>query len=75
MAIKLNAGHKHMLKLIDKDKKSDGWTVVSDRAYPQLFKVMPSELVEFSGSAGSAGSYKAKLTTEGQNILKAMAWL
>lgn len=49
MAIKLNASHKHMLKLIDKDKNSDGWTAVSDMMHPHLVKTMPSELVEFRG--------------------------
>lgn len=74
MAITLDAGQKHMLKLIDRDKNSAGWTLVSDVLYPHLVKNMPSELVEFCGIS-LVGSYNVKLTTDGQNIIKAMEWL
>lgn len=69
---KLKIEHKHMLKLIDRETEKDGWTPISDALYPHLLTNMPNELVVFDGTAGS---YKAKLTDEGQNIVKAMAWL
>lgn len=69
---KLSIGHKHIMKLISRDKNNDGWTPVGDKLYPHLVKHMPKELVEFSGSVGS---YKDRLTDKGNNILEAMAWL
>jgi len=69
---KLDIQHKHILKLIDRDKIDDGWTTVSDQLYPHLSKNMPCELVEFSGDVGC---YKARLTEKGNNILEAMLWL
>jgi len=69
---KLDMQHKHIMKLIDRDKEHDGWTSVSDQLYPHLAKNMPGELVEFSGSAGC---YKARLTEKGNNVLEAMVWL
>lgn len=62
---------KHIMTIINRDKK-DGWTIVSDELYPVLLKLMPSELVEFSGINGC---YKARLTEEGNNVLNAMKWL
>ena len=69
---KLDIQHKHIMKLIDRDKKDDGWTTVSDILYPHLSQNMPGELVEF---AGDTGCYRARLTEKGNNILEAMAWL
>lgn len=69
---KLKAQHKHIMKLIDRDKLEDGWTSVSDMLYPHLLKNIPDELVKFSGDIGQ---YKAKLTKEGNGIIKALKWL
>ena len=69
---KLEAQHKHIIKLIDRDSDIDGWAPVSDVLYPHLSQNLPSELVIFDGEAGG---YRARLTDEGQNIIKAMAWL
>ncbi len=69
---KLEHHHKHILKLIAKDIEEDGWTPVSDALYPTLSKNMPRELVEFDGETGG---YRARLTSEGQGVIKAMEWL
>jgi len=69
---KLDIQHKHIMRLIDRDKGENGWTSVSAALYPHLVKNMPSLLVEFSGSSGC---YSARLTEKGRNILEAMEWL
>lgn len=69
---KLNSGEKHIIELIDRDADADGWAPVSDVLYPHLSKNIPEELVIFDGEAGG---YRARLTDEGKNIIKAMAWL
>ena len=73
MTIKLLPDHKHFLKLIDRDKGADGWCPVGKMIYPVLQKNMPTELVEHR--PGEDGLGFARLTLEGENILKAMAWL
>lgn len=71
-AKKLDMQHRHIMRLIDRDKKSDGFAPVSDQLFPVLSKNMPPELVEFSGSPGC---YRARLTEEGNNVQRAMKWL
>lgn len=70
--MKLDIHHKHIMKVIDRDKKEDGWTLVGDALYPYFRENMPGELVEF---CCEKGCFKAKLTQKGNNILEAMAWL
>ena len=67
--MKLNT---HILKLIDRDCDNQGWASVSNALYPHLKKSMPKELIELSGDEGS---YKAKLTEEGQSVVDALKWL
>jgi len=69
---KLKPEQKHILKLIDRDKKQDGWTMVSLTLYKILSKNIPAELATFE-LVGDVG--RAQLTTEGQNIINAMKWL
>lgn len=69
---KLDVQHKHIIKLIGRDRGNDGWVGVSDQLYPVLSKHMPKELIEFSGAMGN---YKARLTEEGESILTAMEWI
>lgn len=69
---KLDAGQRHVLKLIARDKKPDGWTTVSAVLYPTLSKDTPTELAEFE-PIGDAG--RARLTPSGQGIVDAMEWL
>lgn len=74
MATKLNAGQKHMLKLIAKEQECpDGWAPVSNQVYP-LLQAMPSELVELH-AVGDEGRGRARLTPAGQSLIDAMAWL
>ena len=61
----LDAGTKHFLSLIRKDKKSDGWTTVSS-ILCGLVEKMPSELVVFEKT--DAGG-RAKLTEKGETVL------
>lgn len=70
--MKLDTGQKHILAIINRDKKSDGWTSVSSQLYKPLKETTPSELATFE-QVGE--SYRVMLTTEGQNILRAMEWL
>jgi hypothetical protein len=70
--MKLGRKHKHIMRLLDRDKKEDGWASVSEALYPVLSKAMPSDLVEFR-EVGGVGS--ARLTDEGCSVLRAMAWL
>lgn len=68
----LTPQQKHILKLIAQGKQSDGWTVVSATLYKFLCHCLPNELAIFE-PIGKAG--RAKLTTTGQNLIDAMAWL
>lgn len=77
---KLTAGEKHMLGLIRKDADAEGWAPVSKVVAP-LFTdkkipcgVMPGALCEFE-RVGDEGQGRARLTTLGNNLLDAMAWL
>jgi len=67
---KLEKRHKHILKLIAKDKLENGWTQASDVIYPYIKKDMPKELIECDDD-----TKMVRLTEEGKNILSAMAWL
>ncbi len=69
---KLEMEHKHIMRLIVRDRDKEGWVAVSDQLYPPLSANMPPELVTFDGSPGS---YRAKLTIQGQNVLDAMKWI
>ena len=71
---KLDGGKKHVLRLIDKDKGADGWTSVSAQLYSALSKAMPPELATFE-LVGTNGGGRARLTDEGNAILRAMEWL
>ena len=67
--MKLDIQHKHIMMLIERDAKPDGWASVSDKLYPILSKLMPAELVEFEHG-------RARLTDEGKSVLSAInKWL
>lgn len=69
---KLDAGQKHILKLIDRDKDAYGLTAISNILYNCLSRSMPKKLVIFE----KIGSYgKAHLTEEGNAVLRAMKYL
>lgn len=72
MPFKLDVQHKHVLKLIKRDRDNDGWVIVSDRLYPHLSINIPPELVVFE-KLETGG--RAKLTEEGESVLNALEWL
>lgn len=73
MATKLDAGQKHLLRLVVKGTDSEGWTQVSKPVFP-LIEKLPSELVELE-SVGDEGRGRVHLTTEGESLMAAMEWL
>lgn len=64
---KLHPGELHLMQLIIKGRKSDGWTPVSDQVLP-LAKKIPQELVEIKNNF-------IRLTEKGQQVLDAKAYL
>ena len=69
---KLDAGHKHILKLIDKGQDKNGWTKVSEALMPHMLNNMPQELIEIMEA--KVGGH-VRLTEKGKQILEAMQWL
>lgn len=65
MSGKLTSENEHLMKLIDRDKKEDGWTSVNKIVAP-LVSSIPSELVIFEPSENGG---RAKLTEAGQIVL------
>jgi len=71
---KLDAGQKHLLKLIAKEQQcAEGWAPVSKIVYP-LLEAMPGALIEVN-RVGDEGRGRARLTPAGESLLDAMAWL
>lgn len=62
---KISGPDRHLLSLIRKDKKPDGWTSVSRMVWPFMLK-LPRELVELE-EVGEGGI--AKLTPTGEIVL------
>ena len=73
MATKLDAVQKHLLRLVVEEADSEGWAQVSKPVFPLVEKI-PSELVEIE-AVGDEGRGRARLTTEGESLMAAMAWL
>lgn len=74
---KLTTGQRHLLTLVRKGKKEDGWAPVSKFVAPVFTNAavkdaIPKELCEFE-QLGDGG--RARLTPLGENILDAMACL
>lgn len=70
--MKLDPQHKHIMKLVQRDRDSEGWARVSNALLLNLIKNMPKELITVEETKDGG---RAKLTTEGQNVLDAMDWL
>jgi hypothetical protein len=70
---KLNTGQKHILNLIAKGADSEGWAVVSSLVF-NLVEQMPKELVLLE-RVSEEGRGRVRLTTEGESLMSAMAWL
>ena len=71
---KLDAGQKHILRLIVKDSNAEGWTTVSKMLYPVIEKSIPSELLEMN-RLGDEGHGVARLTPKGREVVGAMLYL
>lgn len=69
---KLDAGQRHVLKIIERDKNAEGWTSVSKVLYPSLVASIPKQLAIFEQKDSG---FRAKLTDEGRSLLRAMEWL
>lgn len=63
----LTGGEIHLLKLISKEAKEDGWAKVSD-AIMTVVHPLPRRLVEVEEN-------RARLTEEGRGVVAAMPWL
>jgi len=63
----LTASEKHLLRLVIKDKKADGWTPVS-KPIMGLMRPLPSALVDVE-DVGSEGRGRARLTKLGEDVL------
>ena len=69
---KLDDGQKHILRLIERDKREDGTALVSEQLYNVLSVNMPKELVTFE-KLNNGGI--VKLTDEGKAVIIGMKWL
>lgn len=70
---KLDEGQKHFMRLIQRDKKPDGWTTVSAVLFECVTISLPEELAEFERN--DDGSGRARLTELGEQIVDAMLYL
>lgn len=72
MSVKLDTHHRHILRLIKRDRNDSGWATVSEALYKPLVSSMPYELVVFEKLEKGG---RARLTDLGEKVLDAMAWL
>ena len=73
MKQKLTDGQMHLLKLCAKGQQCpEGWAPVSALVF-KLVETIPTELVELQQTKDGRG--RARLTTDGQDLLDALAWL
>ena len=70
---KLDGGQKHLLRLVVEGAGADGWAPVSKPVFPLMEKV-PQALIELE-RVGDEGRGRVRLTTEGEGVINAMAWL
>jgi hypothetical protein len=71
---KLDAGQKHLLRLVRKGAEADGWAPVSATVYPHAKTALPHELATLE-PVGEDGRGRARLTPAGEALLDAMEWL
>ena len=70
--LKLESQHKHIIKLIGRDRDEDGWATISAGLFPIISQTMPPELVKFEELEKGG---RARLTAQGESVLEAMEWL
>jgi hypothetical protein len=63
----LDNGAKHLMRLVKKDRKEDGWATVSATVWP-VVDTLPVELVEREQFPDGSG--RARLTTAGETVLQ-----
>lgn len=71
--VKLDGGHKNIMRLCARDAGADGWASCSKPVFKML-QSFPKGLFELE-PVGDEGRGRARLTEQGQSILDAMAWL
>jgi hypothetical protein len=68
----LDAGQRHLLSLIAKDAKTDGWAITSEVVYRYIATNMPKDLVECREEEDRT---LVRLTDKGRSIVDAMSYL
>lgn len=69
---KLNAGERHLLRLVKNGADAEGWANVSSVVWP-LVAALPNALVETRIQADE--QRQVRLTNDGQQILYAEQWI
>jgi hypothetical protein len=64
---KITPNERHLMRLIVSGRDVDGWAKVSNLVAP-LIASLPSELLTFERNTDGSG--RAKLTREGETVLK-----
>lgn len=64
----VTAGHRHLLRLVQRDSGSDGWTPVSSIVFP-LMQAVPQDLLELEQDAPGAGG-RARLTEKAHSVME-----
>ncbi len=62
----LDGNHKHLMRLIRKDRDATGWAKVSSVVWP-FVQSLPKELVTLHDNGDGSG--KARLTHDGETVL------
>jgi hypothetical protein len=73
-SMKLTTQQKHLLKLISRDKKPDGWTTVS-KTLCNLLERMSLDIPELVTFERIDDEGRIKLTEKGESIIAATAYL
>jgi hypothetical protein len=74
MSEKLNAGQKHLLRLIVNGADAEGWAPVSAAVMPLVQSQLSTELVIVE-AVGNEGRGRMKLKPFGESLIAAMEWL
>jgi hypothetical protein len=72
--MKLDAGQKNLLRLVEQGGEADGWTPVSAAVMPVARNQLPPQLVTLE-DVGTEGRGRVKLTALGVAVIAAMEWL
>lgn len=64
----ITAGHRHLLRLVQRDAGSDGWKPVSSIVFP-LMQAVPQDLLDLEQDAPGAGG-RARLTEKARSLME-----